>query len=429
MQKNKRTKLLLAILLGLVLGSVCGIIFAIFVPSHSPLYASALEIAKPFGLVFINLLKMIVVPVIIFTLISGVANISPSSLGRVGIKIIAFYLITSLFAIIIGLLLGNAFDIGTSITLESTNTSNIKALNPPSLIDTFMAIIPTNPFAAMVKGDVLPIIFFSILFGLGIAFTKDSTKQSVKDSANTVYSFFDGCAQVIFKVVGWVMLYAPIGVFFLIFQVFASNGVKAFGPLLEVSFVVYLGLGIQFLLVYLLIVWLNGLSPWLFLRRAFEPFLVAFITRSSGATLPISMNVAERKMGINKGIYSFTLPLGATINMDGTTIYLGVCAMFIANACGVELSFGAQAAMVVTAVLASIGTAGVPGAGAIMLIMVLESIGLDLANDNVKLAYAMILGIDAILDMGRTGVNVAGDMCGTCVVAKQEGQLDESKWK
>ncbi len=439
MAEHNRKMLLWAILIGLILGGIIGAIFA-FIPAEVVTVVDGEEIkeytikhyallaAAPLGDLFIRLLKMIVTPVIIFTLISGVASISPARLGKVGVKIIVFYMLTSLFAIIVGLAVGNIMQPGEGVTLKET-TQEIKAKEAPSLVDTLLAIVPTNPFESIAKGDVLPIIFFSIFFGIALAYARDNKDAKIKESADSVYKFFDGCAQVIFKVVGWVMMYAPIGVFFLIFQVFAKQGAEAFGPLLHVTVAVYIGLIFQMFVVYVVICSIFKISPVKFIKKVYEPWLTAFVTRSSGGTLPVSMDTAERKMGISKGVYSFTLPLGATINMDGTTIYLGVCAFFIANAVGIPLTGAQQMTVIITAVLASIGTAGVPGAGAIMLIMVLNSIGLDVTQGNVKLAYAMILGIDALLDMGRTSMNIVGDLCGTCVVAKTENEMDMSFWE
>lgn len=460
MAEHKRKKLLWAILIGLILGGIIGAIFA-YIPeavkltpdevkaldkielvtnSSSPVFLNkdgdymkytfkhyALIAASPLGDLFIRLLKMIVTPVIIFTLISGVASISPGRLGKVGVKIIVFYMLTSVMAIIVGLVVGNIMQPGQGIVLAET-TQTIEAKTAPSLVSILLAIVPTNPFESIAKGDVLPIIFFSIFFGIALAFARDSKDNKVKESADIVYKFFDGCAQVIFKVVGWVMLYAPIGVFFLIFQVFAKQGAEAFGPLLHVTVAVYIGLALQMFVVYMLICAAFKINPVQFLKKIYEPWLTAFVTRSSGGTLPVSMDTAERKMGVSKGVYSFTLPLGATINMDGTTIYLGVCAIFIANAVGMPLDASQQMTIIITAVLASIGTAGVPGAGAIMLIMVMNSVSLDVTQGNVKLAYAMILGIDALLDMGRTSMNIVGDLCGTCVVAKLEDEMDPAFW-
>lgn len=426
MAEHKRKRLLWAIFIGLILGAITGIIFA-FISPENVIRKNALLVAVPLGTLFINLLKMIVTPVIIFTLISGVASIEPSRLGKVGVKIIVFYMLTSLMAIVVGLVIGNIMQPGKGIVLAET-AKEITAKQAPSIVETFLKIVPTNPFDSIAKGDVLPIIFFSIFFGLALAFARDSKDAKVKESADVVYKFFDGCAQVIFRVVGWVMLYAPIGVFFLIFQVFTQQGAEAFGPLIHVTFSVYVGLALQIFVVYMLICAAFKIKPTLFLKKVYEPWLTAFVTRSSGGTLPVSMDTAERKMGISKGVYSFTLPLGATINMDGTTIYLGVCAIFIANAVGMPLDASQQMTVIITAVLASIGTAGVPGAGAIMLIMVMNSVGLDVKEGNVKLAYAMILGIDALLDMGRTSMNIVGDLCGTCVVAKLENEMDPSFW-
>ena len=426
MAGDKRKMLLWAILIGLILGAITGVIFA-FISPDNVVRKYALLVAAPLGTLFINLLKMIVTPVIIFTLVSGVASIEPSRLGKVGVKIIIFYMLTSLMAIIVGLVVGNIMQPGQGIVLAET-AKEITAKEAPSLVTIFLNIIPTNPFASIAKGDVLPIIFFSIFFGIALAFARDSRDEKVKESADVVYKFFDGCAQVIFRVVGWVMLYAPIGVFFLIFQVFTQQGADAFGPLLHVTLAVYIGLVLQIFVVYMLICAAFKINPVLFLKKVYEPWLTAFVTRSSGGTLPVSMDTAERKMGISKGVYSFTLPLGATINMDGTTIYLGVCATFIANAVGMPLDASQQMTVIITAVLASIGTAGVPGAGAIMLIMVMNSVNLDVTQGNVKLAYAMILGIDALLDMGRTSMNIVGDLCGTCVVAKLEDEMDPSFW-
>lgn len=426
MAGDKRKMLLWAILIGLILGAITGVIFA-FISPDNVVRKYALLVAAPLGTLFINLLKMIVTPVIIFTLVSGVASIEPSRLGKVGVKIIIFYMLTSLMAIIVGLVVGNIMQPGQGIVLAET-AKEITAKEAPSLVTIFLNIIPTNPFASIAKGDVLPIIFFSIFFGIALAFARDSRDEKVKESADVVYKFFDGCAQVIFRVVGWVMLYAPIGVFFLIFQVFTQQGADAFGPLLHVTLAVYIGLVLQIFVVYMLICAAFKINPVLFLKKVYEPWLTAFVTRSSGGTLPVSMDTAERKMGISKGVYSFTLPLGATINMDGTIIYLGVCATFIANAVGMPLDASQQMTVIITAVLASIGTAGVPGAGAIMLIMVMNSVNLDVTQGNVKLAYAMILGIDALLDMGRTSMNIVGDLCGTCVVAKLEDEMDPSFW-
>ena len=232
-----------------------------------------------------------------------------------------------------------------------------------------------------------------------------------------------------YRIVNWIMQYAPIGVFFLIAIVFAQQGAKALGPLLLVTITVYLALIALTIIGYggLLAVFRLGFIK--FLRGANEAMITAFVTRSSNATLPVTMRVSEDKLGIPRSISAFTLPLGATINMNGTAIYLGVCAMFIGYAIGQPLTMSQQMTVVTTATLAAIGTAGVPGAGAIMLLMVMESIGLKVETGSaVAAGYAMILGIDALLDMGRTCLNVTGDIVCTAIVAKGENELDETKW-
>jgi Na+/H+-dicarboxylate symporter len=233
-----------------------------------------------------------------------------------------------------------------------------------------------------------------------------------------------------YKVVHWIMEYAPIGVFALIAVVFGKQGLEAFGPLGMVTLSVYLALLLHLIVAYSGLLTLFRVSPIGFFARAKDAIVTAFVTRSSGGTLPVSMDVAEKKMGISKGVYSFTLPLGATINMDGTAIYQGVCVLFIGFAVGAPLTLNQQMTVILTAVLASIGTAGVPGSGAIMLMMVLNSVGLAVEPGTaVAMAYSMIFGIDALLDMGRTALNVTGDLAVTCVVAKAEGEIDPACWQ
>ncbi|MGB2551895.1 dicarboxylate/amino acid:cation symporter [Campylobacter sp. MOP51] len=417
-----KSNLLLRILIGLVLGAIFGMIFQNA--------GGAIEILKPFGDLFIRLLKMIVLPVIVCTLIVGASSISPSHLGKVGVKVIAFYMFTSLCAIVIGLAVGSILQPGVGLELATNVASAGKEVKAPGLIDILLNIIPTNPFEAIAKGEVLPTICFCLFFGIALAFSLDSENEQVRNSAKIVFSFFEGMNSIMFKVVHWVMQYAPIGVFALIFIVFSKSGAEAFGPLINVTVSVYVGLILQILLVYCVICVFIRLSPIKFLSKVRPPMITAFVTRSSGATLPISMETAEKDMGVPRGVYGFTLPVGATINMDGTTIYLGVCAIFVANVVGMPLDFSQQLTVVITAVLASIGTAGVPGAGAIMLLMVLESVGLKVeAGSVIAIAYGMILGIDAVLDMGRTSMNVVGDMMGAIFVAKSEKELDEKLWE
>ncbi len=407
-----KTNLLIRILVGLVLGAVVGLIVG---PSIS--------VIQPLGDIFVRLLKMIVIPVVFTSLVVGAASISPARLGRVGVKVVAFYLLTSAFAVALGLLAGNIFAPGMGLQLGGGAAAG-RELVTPSVVDTLIAIIPTNPIQSLAQGEVLQVIFFALMFGIGVSVLQVSGNDKIKRGADTLLSLFEGAAEAMYKVVGWILQYAPIGVFALIAIVFGAQGAEAFGPLLTVTLAVYLALIVQLLLVYGGILRIFGVKLVRFIASARTAMLTAFVTRSSSGTLPVTLKSAD-DLGVKREVSSFTLPLGATINMDGTAIYLGVCAIFVANAIGSPLGFSQQMTVIITAVLASIGTAGVPGAGAIMLLMVLNSVGMPVAEGSaVAMAYAMILGIDALLDMGRTSLNVTGDMAGTTIIAKTENELD-----
>ncbi len=421
-----KTNLLARILIGLVLGAILGVVLGFFPDSVKPF----VDNSKFFGDLFIRLLKMIVVPVILFSLIAGAASIAPSRLGKVGIKIMIYYLLTSAFAVFIGLVFANILQPGAGFNIVGDAAIKGKDAAVPTVIQILLNIVPTNPFESLTKGDVLPIIFFAVVFGIALSYVKDSANKTLAKTGATLLDITNAAAETMYKIVSGIMQYAPIGVFVLIAQVFAQQGPKAIGPLLIVTLTVYIGLLVHLVGVYggLLSVYKLGFVK--FLKGANEAMVTAFVTRSSSGTLPITMRCSEEKLGIPRAISSFTLPLGATINMDGTAIYLGVCAMFIGYATGQPLTVNQQLTVVITATLASIGTAGVPGAGAIMLLMVLESIGLKVTEGSaVAAAYAMILGIDALLDMGRTCLNVTGDIAGSAIVAKTEKELDMTMWK
>ena len=413
-----QSSLLFRILIGLIAGAVVGLIAGPQITWISPL-----------GDIFVRLLKMIVMPVVIFTLVVGAASIHPSRLGRVGVKALLFYMLTSAFAVSLGLIFGNLFNPGEGLELAGVAGAAGRTLNQPSLIDTLTGIIPTNPFNAISSGKILPTIFVSIIFGMGIAHLRDNNEKRIREAAETVYKFFEGGAEIMYKVVHWILEYAPIGVFALIAVVFGEQGADAFGPLAIVILGVYTALVCHLLIVYGGILAIFRINFFQFLAKAKVAIITSFVTRSSGGTLPVSMEVAEGKMGVSKSVYSFSLPLGATINMDGTAIYQGICAIFVGIAIGMPLTLGQQLTVIATAVLASIGTAGVPGAGAIMLLMVLDSVGLKVEPGSaVAAAYAMIFGIDALLDMGRTALNVTGDLTATCIVAKTENEIDMNLW-
>ncbi len=409
--------LIYKILIGLVVGVIVGIIAG---PAIAPV--------KPLGDFFINLLKMIVMPVIFFSLVVGAASISPARGVKVGFKTIVFYMVTTFIAVLLGLAMANLFKPGLGMALVGEEV--VRELAAPSMIDVLLRLIPTNPFAALATGDVLPTIVFAILLGTALSYLKEMKVPRLAEVSGTVLTVFEGLAEAMYKLVRWVLEVAPYGVFALIAIVVGTQGAKVLGPLGVVFGAVYLGLIIHYLAVYggLLKAW--GLNPVRLWSGARDASITAFVTRSSSGTLPVTMRAAEENLGIDRSVYSFTLPIGATINMDGTCLYQAVCAMFIANAVGMPLSVGAQATVMITAVLASIGTAGVPGAGGIMLLAVLSSVGLPVeAGTAVAIAYGMILGIDAILDMGRTGLNVTGDLVCTSIVAKTEGMLNLDFWR
>jgi len=415
-----KSNLLLRILMGLILGALCGIFFG-----------SSMAWVSPFGEIFIRLLKMIVVPIILFTLVTGAASVHPAQLGRVGGKALVIYMITTAFAVSFGLILGNVFQPGKGMEIVASAAEGIKQnVEPPSLVNTLINVVPVNPFNAIAEGNILPVIFFCLLFGIGLAYVKNSKDETIRSSGEAVFRFFNGGAEVMYLVVNWILQYAPIGVFALIADVFSKQGAEAFGPLVWTTMAVYVGFLGHMMFVYGSLLLMFRISPFAFYSKAKETIVTAFVTRSSGGTLPVSMKAAGNEMGVSKGVYSFSLPLGATINMDGTAIYQGVCAIFVGFAIGAPLSFSQQLTIIATSLLASVGTAGVPGAGAIMLMMVLESVGLKVTPGSpVAMAYAMIFGIDALLDMGRTACNVAGDLAVTCVVAKTEDEMDMSAWE
>jgi len=412
------------IAIGFVVGVIIGVIAGAFVGPH------AFDPIKPLGDLFIRLLKMIVAPIILFTLVVGAASISPARLGRIGVKIIVYYLITSAVAVTIGLAMANLFRPGAGLKLAEA-TKEITVKKAPPIVEVLLNIVPTNPFASLAEGKVLQIIFFAIVVGIAIAYLKESKIERIAKAANTVYSVFDGLAEVMYKIVRGILQYAPIGVFALIGYVVARYGPGVLGPLAIVVIALYVGLFIHIVVVYGGILSAFKLNLIKFLKGVKEAMLTAFVTRSSSGTLPVTMSVAESNLRISRSIYAFTLPLGATINMDGTAMYQAICTIFVANALGIPLTISQQLIIVLTAVLASIGTAGVPGAGLIMLAMVLEAVGLPLTDPAVAAAYSMIAGIDVILDMGRTMVNVTGDLVGTTIVAKTEGEIDLSSgvWK
>lgn len=407
------------ILIGLVVGAVAGIILAASGVTAIPAWLSM------FGTIFTRLLKMIIIPIVVGSLVVGASSVSPANVGKIGIRVVLIYLATSACGVIIGLIMANIFQphaaLATVEALAADAAGKTAATNVWAVI---YEIIPTSVLTSLVNETVLQVIFFALVFGLCLSFLKISKNERVAAAANTTYQLFDCLTEVMMMVVRGIMQYAPIGVAVLICEVFAKNGAKVAGALVTVTIACFIGYAIHIVLVYggLLKIYRIKIRP--FFKEARTPFITAFVTRSSNGTLPTTMTAAEN-LGVDKEVYAFSLPLGATINMDGTAIYQGVCTFFLVmSVYGRALTFGEMGMIVLLATLASIGTAGVPGAGAIMLAMVMQGINLPINPGTVLAgAYAMILGIDAILDMGRTALNVTGDLTCTTCIAKRMGFL------
>lgn len=399
---KKRLSLTTKILIGLILGIIVGFFF-----TGAPDIAS--NYIQPFGTLFLNLIKMIIVPLVLSSLVVGAASVGDvTKLGRIGVKTIVYFLVTTAIAVVIGLVLGNIMNPGLGLTLPSG--ADVQPGEVPSIVTTLLNIVPTNAVDAMVKANMLQIIVFALFLGVGITL--------VGEKGRPLYSVFDSLAEVMYKITSIIMEYAPIGVFALMVPVVAVNGPAVLLPLLKVILAVYIGCILHAIIVYGFSVQLfAGMNPIFFFKGIFEAAMVAFTTSSSSGTLPVTMRNSEDNLGVPRSITSFVLPLGATINMDGTALYQGVCALFIAQVYGVELTLAQQITVILSATLASIGTAGVPGAGFIMLTMVLQSVGLPLE------ASALIAGIDRILDMIRTSINVVGDASCAVVVAATEKEL------
>ncbi|MCL2609259.1 MAG: dicarboxylate/amino acid:cation symporter [Treponema sp.] len=416
------TNLLVRILIALVLGALAGIIFQ-----------EKILWIQPLGQIFIRLLFMIMVPVIFSTLVVGAASVSPKQLGKVGVRVMLIYVLTSFVAVGTGLLAGSIFRPRVNLgSIADFGEYAGKASEAPPLSETFLNIIPTNIVDFVARQQLLGIIFFTLCFGTAIAILRETGNERTKNAAETVFNFFDGCAEIIIKMVKGIMEYAPVGVFALIAHVFATAGARVVGGLAMVVVTTFSAYLFYIVVWYLLICvkLIGGLSIRRFIVGAKEAFITGFVTRSSAACLPVTMQCAE-KIGLPRDVYSFALPLGANINMDGTAIYQGTAVMFMTfSVWGQGLSASQMVIVLIMSTLATIGTAGVPGGGALMLLMVLTQLGLPVeAGTAAAAAYAMILGIDALLDMGRTGINVVGDLVYLSALTKRMGTLDITKWR
>ena len=404
----KKTSLLVKISIGFVLGIVFGFIAGPLVPSSPVLSNYIMPVIDLIGKIFLRLLMMLIIPLVVSSLIAGTASVGDvHKLGRIGIKTLVLYLITTAVAVVIGLACGNLFQAGTGMSIPAGLQASAK--EGKALVDVILDIFPTNPIASMVNGNMLQILVFALFFGVACILAGERGRK--------VAEFFESIAEVMYSVTHMVMNIAPYGVFALISITAAKFGIAILVPFAKVISAVYIGCAIHAILVYSSLVLLFcRRSPLWYFRGIREAAITAFVTRSSSGTLPVTLANVRDNLGISDGVSSFVLPLGATINMDGTALYQGVCALFVAQAFNVPLTLQMQLGIVITATLASVGTAGVPGAGLIMLTLVLTSVGLPIEG------IALLAGIDVVLDAARTCVNVMGDTAVCAVVASTEGE-------
>lgn len=404
------TKIFVALLVGALLG--VGIHY--FLPEGYVRDTIIIEgVFYVVGQGFIRLMQMLVVPLVFCSLVCGSMAIGDTkTLGKVGVKTVLFYLFTTALAVIIALSVAYLIRPGIGLDMDAVQTSEVTTTTEgTSLVDTILNIIPKNPISSMASGDMLPIIVFALFVGIMLA--------KLGSKVSTVANFFSEFNDVMMEMTMAIMKIAPIGVFCLIARTFANLGFSAFKPMIKYMGSVTFALIIQCFVVYQVLLFIfTRLNPMKFVKK-FAPVMgFAFSTATSNATIPMSIDTLHKKMGVSKQISSFTIPLGATVNMDGTSIMQGVAVVFIAQAYGINLTPANLATVVVTATLASIGTAGVPSVGLVTLSMVLASVGLPIEG------IALIMGIDRILDMMRTAVNITGDAVCTTIIAHQEKVLD-----
>ena len=402
------------IFMALIVGALLGVGIHYFMPAGYLRDTIIIEgVFYVVGQGFIRLMQMLVVPLVFCSLICGSMAIGDTkTLGKVGIKTVLFYLFTTAVAVVIALATAYVINPGIGLDMDAVQTSEVTATaTDTSLVDTLLNIIPKNPVSSMASGDMLPIIVFALFVGIMLA--------KLGSKASTVANFFSEFNDVMMEMTMAVMKIAPIGVFCLIARTFANLGFSAFKPMIKYMGSVTIALFIQCFVIYQILLFVfTRLNPMKFIKK-FAPVMgFAFSTATSNATIPMSIDTLHKKMGVSKQISSFTIPLGATVNMDGTSIMQGVAVVFIAQAYGIDLKPANLATVVVTATLASIGTAGVPSVGLVTLSMVLASVGLPVEG------IALIMGIDRILDMMRTAVNITGDAVCTTIIAEQEKALN-----
>ncbi|MFB9135557.1 dicarboxylate/amino acid:cation symporter [Vibrio sp. AK197] len=416
MNTKKPMSLTTRVIIGMVTGILTGFVIRTLFADNGFIDAYIVNgLFDVGGKIFIASLKMLVVPLIFVSLVCGVSSLKDmSTLGRMGGKTLAFYITTTAVAITLALTMGTLFEPGAGADLTAAST--FQSAEAPSLGQVLVNMFPTNPINAMAEGKTLQVLVFAILFGVAVS--------AAGKSGERIANLFSDLNEVLMKLVAMLMYVAPFGVFFLMAKLFTGLGLSAITNLAEYFLVLSGTLILHGLFTYgIMFKLFTGLNPLTFFRKMEDAVMFAFSTASSNATIPVSMETAKNRMGVDNKIASFTIPLGATVNMDGTAIMQGVATAFIAQAFNIDLSMGDYLAVILTATLASIGTAGVPGVGLVMLAMVLNQVGLPLEG------IALIMGVDRLLDMIRTAVNITGDNCVSVIVAKSEGALDEARFQ
>ncbi len=407
---NLANKILIALLLGIGIGLIINILNLGAIAWVDQYIING--VFHVVGKLFVNALKMLVVPLVLFSLIPGIIGIGDIRLlGRIGTKSFALYIATTAIAITTAIIFAVGFKVGVGSSISIEAASDFEAKEPRTFADTLISIIPPNPIQALAQGDMLAIIFFSIFFGIALL--------SVAKRAPELIKVIDQINATVMQMVTMVMWFAPYAVFCLLAKVIAELGPDIIGSLAKYFFVLIAALLFHMLVTQMLLLKLfTGLSPAKFLKKIRTAQIFAFSTASSGATIPITLKAVQDRLGVNKSVASFSVPFGATINMDGTAMMQGVATVFIASLYGIELGLGGYATIILTAVLASIGTAAVPSVGTVMLVMVFDQVGLPAE------AIGLIIGVDRVLDMVRTSVNVTGDAVVSTIVAKSESRLD-----
>ncbi len=419
MEKNKKKKLGLSqqIFIALIAGLIVGILIHYFMPAGHFRDDVLIEgIFYTIGQVFIRLMQMLVVPLVFFSIADGCRNLGDTeTLGKVGVRIVLFYICTTALAIFLSLMLARIIGPGKGMNMSlGANEFEVDGGEEFSLSKTILNFVPTNPIGALANGEMIQIIIFAVIVGLLIA--------SMEDRLITLGNVVTEMNDLMMGMTMWVMKLAPIGVFFLISRTFASLGYDVIISMLSYMATVLGGLLVQLILVYMVLLTVfTRVNPVNFLKKFAPVMTFAFSTASSNATVPVNIKTLE-EMGVDRKISSFTIPLGATINMDGTAIMQGVAVVFIANAYNIDLSAADFATVILTATIASVGTAGIPSVGLITLSMVLQSVGLPVEG------IAMIMGIDRILDMARSAINISGDATGTIIVANSVGSFNKEKY-